>query len=276
MVDIKNIIDYLMCPNCGSELEIIGYQEIACKKCAEIFKISKNVPILLPVSGKQQDTDFVKFVEGFISEYKISGLAIKDNEMKFLKENLDINNAIILDAGGGWGYISNELKEAKKVFLVDLCFSQLAEVSANLNDNIVPICANIENHVLKPKVNIIICAHVLEHLLDPKKALIVFHDMLREDGKLLIVIPILNIQLFRNNIIWIFRNMKLKMSKVKRSRKESDHLRVYSDIIIMDELAKTGFVIDKIKYTPFFPRLLGRSKFFSKLFAHTVSIICKK
>ena len=105
--DNEMFTEFLICPLCHSDLEIDGTSSLICKKCGEKYQIKDGIPIMLPSPTEIIDKKFVEFVEelGSIQSYRDSSIWIWKQEDGFLRKNLDIENKIIIDAGGGgWLY----------------------------------------------------------------------------------------------------------------------------------------------------------------------------
>ena len=114
--------------------------------------------------------------------------------------------------------------------------------------------------------DLIICFHVLEHILEDKKALNELNRVLKNDGHLLIQVPLKKGKTYQNNSI-ISKEGRLKAFG------QEDHVRIYGEDSLPLILIKSGFTskpIDIVKqYNSIEKKLYGFSK-------NEVIYVCRK
>lgn len=92
----------------------------------------------------------------------------------------------ILDVGSSQGLFLDKIKAKFKVAF-DISFSYLKEIDKN---KMLPVLGKAEFLPFKESsLDVIICSDVLEHVLYPEMAIIEFHRVLKNKGKLYIVVP---------------------------------------------------------------------------------------
>ena len=109
-----------------------------------------------------------------------------------IEKQIDVlSNKEILDFGGGTGLLSLPLaKQAEFVTLVDISEKMLeqARLKAERQEikNIQFLEQNLLTNPLEQEFDLIVVCRVLHHMPDLDAALLLFHQHLKEDGKLLI------------------------------------------------------------------------------------------
>ena len=109
-----------------------------------------------------------------------------------IEKQIDVlSNKEILDFGGGTGLLSLPLaKQAEFVTLVDISEKMLeqARLKAEQQDikNIQFLEQDLLENPLEQEFDLIVVCRVLHHMPDLDAALLLFHQHLKEDGKLLI------------------------------------------------------------------------------------------
>ena len=124
-------------------------------------------------------------------------------------------------------------------FIRSLCVPS-KECEIMLNENNYPVqlfCGTFDEHKEKfPYVDAIICSSVLEYIAKPEKLLINFHNILNDNGILIITVPNRNsyIRLIENaakHINFILR----KLSCINRIKQYSDYLSLSINRYTMSE-----------------------------------------
>lgn len=269
IMNVENYIKYLTCPICGADLHISS-SSLICNKCGEKYEIRLGIPVLLPKSAKAIDVKYITLYDSLYAQgnYYVPNVYDRLNrEESFSLRDLNCTDKIVVDLGGGMGVISKTLSSAKIIFCVDLSVYALNKIDKN--KNIAPICADVQTNCLNVKADIIFCTEVLEHLQHPTKCLEICNKLLKDDGSLIITLPVLNLP-FKNYVYKIYR-------KITRSTMSPDeHLHIFSTSQIVMDLNKAGFVIEKIKHHNLIDKLSGYLNYFDYLFADSVSIVLKK
>jgi len=145
----------------------------------------------------------------------------------------------VLDVGAGLGNVARFLIGDKKViagFITDSCESYLTNLEkiflCDKRFTVIPLdisCQDILSNWHLGSIDTIICTNVLEHLEDENVALQNINSLLRENGKLLIIVPAFS---------FLFGSLD----------RISGHLRRYSKKYLSHLLLNNGFKIIKGQY----------------------------
>jgi len=146
----------------------------------------------------------------------------------------------ILDVGCSIGNITKFLLNRDMVIGIDKSSEAIEIISQNFSAHKNFKALNMD--VIDEKVpslaaegiDTILCLNLLEHIEDDVKALNNLHSTLSEDGRLIILVPVIE---------WLFGSMD----------KADNHFRRYSKSEINNKLARTNFYIEK----QFYMNLLG-------------------
>ena len=288
-MEIEEFLDMLRCPVCLSKLNIDGGMEkLICKNCNEQYLIIENILIVIPSKElkKSAAKDIYENLYRSVLKNEVKRQKIPYHYFEDLRKikELNIRGKVIIDAGGGRGFIARNLvNEADKVIVADLSFTALKELSMVNSDNMILICGDIQKHFFAPKIaDIIICTAVLQ---SPKDALINFKETLKDDGTLYVQVPVINLP-FSNFFLYVFR--KIKRRDIKKVK--SIHLRVYSTKSIIDKLSSVGFSISKVDYISVLTEfenippkiastaksIIQKSGLLKKLLASGIQVTCRK
>ncbi|MGF7119185.1 class I SAM-dependent methyltransferase [Methanobacterium oryzae] len=247
---IQELLSFLRCPSCYSSFNH-DKNCLICSNCNERYPIIDDIPIIL-TNEEIKDAEIKKIYEELYTNVKEDIREQKNvpshcfDDLREI-ENLNIKNKVIVDAGGGRGFIANNLvDDVNKYIIVDLSLTALKELKRMEKDNLFLICGDIQKNIFsKEFADIVICTAVLEHLEDPNKALNNFKNFLKEDGELYIQVPVINLP-FKEIFLYIFRKIKKRdIEEVKKI-----HLRVYSTKSIINDLNSVGFSISYLNYIP--------------------------
>ncbi|MFC1962414.1 methyltransferase domain-containing protein [Chloroflexota bacterium] len=276
------LTEVLMCPLCKSDLGIGEKNSLLCTGCGEEYEIINGIPIMLPSSAKVTSGEAIQFYNQLYREdhghqANISlGRAIT---LRYLK-SLDTADKVILDMGGGDGIYARKLaKTAKKVIVADLTLPRLIRLSQTKTGNIVPVCGDIQTPFVKEKADIIICIAVLEHLPEPQQVLANFKELLKEDGKVCLYVPVLNLP-FPALVTRLYR--RLRRFDIQQIEKE--HIKLWSTKELMADLETAGFTAENGEFTSVlteFRRIplsvtsfIQYSAFMDKLLAQGIHLTC--
>lgn len=198
------------------------------------------------------------------------------------------SDQMILDVGCGTGGSASEIKnrfpdshitglnnDASELELAAEYITQGHQVDLN----------NLPVELLNNEYDLIICSHVLEHLINPKKLLSVLKNHLKENGRIIVLVP--------NFGIW---NARLKVLCGGFAYEESGlydrtHLRFYTYHSLVDELLADGLLVKEKLAHGHFPLPLIREllpitliaklnrwalRFLPNLFAHEIGLVLSK
>jgi 2-polyprenyl-3-methyl-5-hydroxy-6-metoxy-1,4-benzoquinol methylase len=163
-------------------------------------------------------------------------------------------NSNVLELGYGDGIVTRALFSAD----CHLTLIEGSELLANLAKESHPgINCQItlfENYKPESQFDFVLAAHVLEHLDDPIAILTVMRDWVRDDGKLILVVP------NRNSIhrqLSVLMGLQPELDTLSQRDLLVGHQRVYSIELLEEHAKKAGFnVIDK---AGFFIKMLPNS-----------------
>lgn len=105
-----------------------------------------------------------------------------------IKEALDLNGyEIILDIGGGTGYLAKHLcKYCEKFYVLDESKKMLSKVKDK--DNIIPLVGNaLSTNFEHSSIDVVLLSDVLHHIKDQTRLLDEIYRILKTDGKLLVM-----------------------------------------------------------------------------------------
>lgn len=166
-----------------------------------------------------------------------------------LKKELK-NNAIgtVLDAGSGEGLF---------LFPYAKRFSKTQFIGLDKNEHHLAFCKNYQlssglkntsffqkeltQKIELKNIGLILCIGTLQYIEDDVKTINNFYQILNDNGKAIIYVPI-------NGRI-ILRPYQKYFSKKKHYEKSQNRVRIYSEIEILEKLKKAGFIISQKKYT---------------------------
>lgn len=128
--------------------------------------------------------EFDKVYMHYDSFMKIFNL-YKDTE---ITEALNLSgDEIILDLGGGTGYLANTLIEhCKKIYILDESEKMLSELE--LTNGIIPICGDaFDLSEIHDAIDIVIMSDVFHHIKDQELLIDAIYEKLNSGGRLLIM-----------------------------------------------------------------------------------------
>ena len=162
---------------------------------------------------------------------------------------------MVLDVGCGNGYYTKMFVDGNTVYGMDLDDHKIPNISFIEGD------AEDSTNYPKTKFDVVLCISVIEHCKKPQKILKNIHDVLKDDGKLVLITP--------NYGYWFNR---LKFIFGKPIQKYNDpHIRLFVHKELKKLVVSTGFRIKEIKSNL---GLLG--KIYPPLFSGDFMYILKK
>ncbi|HSI21120.1 MAG TPA: methyltransferase domain-containing protein [Verrucomicrobiae bacterium] len=212
-----SILKLMQCPSCGGELDK-KKTNLVCKGCDASFSIEDDMPIMMDTRkpwGKSADKDRITY-NGFYADRIAQGdgwwvkktdpyLRMRDehnlNASRWFvcnlihKQNPDAK--VILDAGGGEGYVSNYLldlygeKKAPMTICYDLSNTLLADGAERYDQpTLVPIAGDLQHLALKDNsIDCILCIETVEHIRDLSSYAKEILRVLKPGGKIYITTP---------------------------------------------------------------------------------------
>jgi len=201
---------------------------------------------------------------------------------KLLKNNKNVGKFEVLDIGSGYGFYSQAaLAEGYKVMAINPSIWE-NNIFEKIN-GFRPIQSFFEDVKFEKKFDLVMLNQVLEHIDDPKLFLGKIHEILSDDGIIIIAVPNLNSYLVKmgydGGVFWIpehlncftkkslnelFRNTGFSVSKMEGISR-------YPYFAISNKLGLTGFkrklCNTTLKYAQYFPlkffNLIGWSGIFN-------------
>jgi SAM-dependent methyltransferase len=209
----------------------------------------------------------------------------------FPTRTFTVGTARILDIGCGYGTVSKELvARGFKVYGIDIADDGLGSVRKT---GFLPLKGDLNRGlpIKDDSFDVIILADVLEHLLDPVSMLMECHRILKQDGYVLITVPLYfdiidRIRvLFTGSIVSYDNRGYGRVLRRKIKSYNYDHLRFfrYGDVLEMVEMARLK--VDRTIHVPILSswtqfgvkrvvKLLGSK--FPNLFSHSLKIRAAK
>ena len=107
-------------------------------------------------------------------------------------------------------------------------------------DTKVDIC-NMKKAYKDESFDVIICSHILEHVKSDTKAMSELKRILKKDGSLLILVPIIDKDVFDEDV-----NVKDEAERWRRFA-QNDHVRLYSKSDFIKRLKESGLQVKQLK-----------------------------
>jgi len=169
--------------------------------------------------------------------------------LKIIKADSDV-----LELGYGDGIVTRALFSSD----CNLTLIEGSELLANLakqsHSGIDCQITLFENYKPKSRYDIVLAAHILEHLDDPVSMLKIMRDWVKDDGKLVVVVPNKN-SLHRQ--LSVLMGLQPELDTLSQRDLLVGHQRVYSIELLEEHAIKAGFnIIDK---AGFFIKMLPNS-----------------
>jgi 2-polyprenyl-3-methyl-5-hydroxy-6-metoxy-1,4-benzoquinol methylase len=145
----------------------------------------------------------------------------------------------VLDCGCSIGNITGAFLDRELVVGTDISESAIKEIKKKWQDhkNFLGFVEAIETMAVEKyqqyKLDTIMCINVLEHIEDDRQAIQLFHDILEENGRLVLYVPAFQ---------WLYGSMD----------KADHHFRRYTRKRLRTIFEDSGFTLEKQHYVNFF------------------------
>ncbi|MDP2750696.1 MAG: class I SAM-dependent methyltransferase, partial [Nanoarchaeota archaeon] len=204
------------CPICGSKTgkAIIDISSkdfktkiIECDKCSLIYM---RPIISFPGMYDEKYTELLEIYE------KRNEVRRKwfDNYLKKLDKKMSLKNKSALDIACGECHLIDSAKAYGLKIVGNELEKSVCESLKKKGYEI--ICGDITKIKIKQKFDIIFMSQILEHLYEPNKFLQSVKKLLKEDGKLIIMVPNENNFFYRLNKFKLFRNIVLSKDRFQK------------------------------------------------------------
>lgn len=161
------------------------------------------------------------------------------NLNKWMYQNIEayVGNNVV-EIGSGIGNITEFFISKKKVIVVDISRGMMEALRKRLKaDNLEFYMCDVTSRKIlnlrKRNIDTIACLNVLEHIKNDKRAIKNMYDVLKKEGRLILLTP---------TIKWLYGNLD----------KNLGHHRRYSKKELVKLLQEAGFKIENVFYMNFF------------------------
>ena len=215
-----------------------SYNMLKCRSCGFLRidpvpsqKVLNSLYMENNFSGKQLEHEV--FSSPFLTSLK-KNIVVKPLINRLKNYFKDIENPTLLDIGCSTGWITSNSRDAGFNVLGLEANRTAAEFGRN-KYGLEILEGYIEDLDLNMKFNSVTMFHVLEHLTDPIVTLKKVNNHLKDNGKILIVVPnadSLGVKIFGRNYNWNI----------------PDHISFFSPVTVSDMLNKAGFRVLSISH----------------------------
>jgi len=218
-MNLKDKVNYLVCPVCGEDLILLGNESIRCSRCSNSYSITNGIFRMLE---KTDDEDVKLSLEKWDSLYRTKQR--KETHMENLEEYRKLyfsdlfeqftefksfdDTTVYLELGCGPFYLGNLLaKDAKVVIGVDFSYAglELADELFKQNgiENYILVQGNVlEMPIKKDSIDFIYGGGVIEHFKDTSKCLDELYGVLDHGGVSFNTVPYLNLGTLTYRQLW--------------------------------------------------------------------------
>ena len=205
----------------------------------EIEEIAKNYHL----SGNMPDM----FIEAICQEC----------EIEWLSQHIGHGDKV-LDLGLGDGLFLKAFQDHPNFTILEGSKSLVMHgesVVQELKSHTKIVRTYFEEYVPTDKYDVIIASHVLEHVKDPKKVLNLCKTWLKDDGKIIVIVP--NRESLHRRL-GVVMGLQQELDDLSPRDKAVGHLRVYSLESLTKEIEETGFRV--LEKRGFFTKTLSNSQ----------------
>ena len=228
----------IVCPNCGA---YVSFSETPrCEACGWKAKIVGDVVSLFTSDDRQDgvNREYAR-IYNKISSDDLDHQIVDNNyhaleALRFAAYTGDISGLDVADIGSGRGIVLNALSKgnAKTLIGVDISMQYLKVVSRI--KGVRAIQANAEKLPFREAFDVIVSSDVMEHVLNLGSFLVSINWALRPGGRFIVRVP------YRENMLQYAKQLGAKYPFV--------HLRTYNKKLLVDDLERSGFEIEKIHF----------------------------
>lgn len=119
-----------------------------------------------------------------------------------IKQHINAND-LVYDFGCGTGVILNELKDTNAVlFGSDISESAIELAKSNYKDITFSCGGGVPSEFKNKKFDVVLSSHVLEHVVNIKEQLVELGELVKEDGKLIVIMPTNDMPWKEHYAIW--------------------------------------------------------------------------
>lgn len=164
----------------------------------------------------------------------------------------------VLDLGLGDGLYLKAFRDHPNFKIIEGSKSLVEygqRIASELNSRVQITHTYFEDYVTENKFDVVIASHILEHVLNPLKILNLCKTWLKNDGKLIIIVP--NHESLHRRL-GVIMGLQQKLDDLSLRDKAVGHLRVYSVETIINEIEKAGFKV--LEKRGFFTKALSNAQ----------------
>jgi 2-polyprenyl-3-methyl-5-hydroxy-6-metoxy-1,4-benzoquinol methylase len=232
---VPEYFEEVNCYNCGSKevsnsFTVNRFRHLRCKNCNMVYvspRLKNSIVDLL--YNEKPYTEFYKIKLIPSIDYRRNVLAV--NKYSQIARYFS-KPGKVLDIGSGLGEVLSVFQE-KKWDCLGIEFNGFAADYSRKTFGLNIINKNIHDFGLSEKYDVIMLWGVLEHLYEPLKILNKVHELLKEDGILLLEVPSADSVLVR----YYERTLK----RVDRIIEGDRHIMLFSLQSLIEMTGKTGF-----------------------------------
>lgn len=211
-----NIIDYICCPKCKSELKI-KKNSLMCVNCASLYKTQDGIVKILPklsydtkLSIEKWEKKYKKMIKGKIDcDYEdYLNLHAKNVIDQLKKEKIFSKKSVYLEIGCGPFFLGQILSKYFGL-VIGIDFSGYSLKIANRMfkrkciNNFLLIQGNVLDLPIKSNtVDLVYGSGVIEHFTDTEKCIKELFRVLKTDGVCFNTVPLLNVGSLTYRQIW--------------------------------------------------------------------------
>ena len=170
------LIDILVCPQCGGHLQQKGEKNLVCLGCASVFPLLEGIPLFTDVPLTIEPWEKVERGPDKGTAWRRSNWRYLDKQVKVLAPD-----ARILDVGAGHGDFADIFTGCKYTSLDIVPYPEVDLV-----------CDLIQTIPFKPETfDAVVLMNVLEHVYDNHGLIKSIATVLKPGGKLILTVPFL-------------------------------------------------------------------------------------
>ncbi len=187
--------EILCCPVCRGNVAFHSQSgTFMCYVCSIQYPMNDGIPMMFPPKMVYQEKEplYGKYYECYkkIAEDDVRNPIEKHKEQRYvpLKRFMgNLKNARVLDIGTSQGFFLNLLQARHKIG-IDIVFQYLR--IAKERNKVISVAGDAEFLPFKDSsFDVVVCSDVLEHVLNPQAVIKNIYQILREGGKLFLVVP---------------------------------------------------------------------------------------